>query len=163
MSAEGSKEEEEAVDMILKCKTHFELLQVSLDAPEDVLKKQYKKLALTIHPDKNQSPRADEAFKLLRAAFECLSDILKRSDYMKSLQGISGDRNKKRSHSPDLDETSEERKKRKEKEREEEILKKEAEAEKRREWAEAYCDASAERMDNQRKSWMNFQQKKKKR
>jgi len=162
MTSDSEKmEDEEAVDKILNCKSHFELLEIPLDAPADVVKKQYKKIALSVHPDKNASPRADEAFKLLRAAFECLSDTLKRSDYLRTLQGSSSF-SKKRAHVP-VYEPEEERKKRREQEKEEEKLRREAEAEKRREWAEAYCEASSERMDTARQSWKNFQQKKKKR
>ena len=36
---------------------------MSRDASEADLKKQYRKLALQLHPDKNRAPKADEAFK----------------------------------------------------------------------------------------------------
>ena len=48
---------------IRKCKDYYEILGVSKDAPDADLKKQYKKLALQFHPDKNRAPGASEAFK----------------------------------------------------------------------------------------------------
>lgn len=48
---------------IKKCKDYYEILGVSKEATEAELKKQYKKLALQFHPDKNRAPGASEAFK----------------------------------------------------------------------------------------------------
>ena len=42
---------------------------MSKEATEAELKKQYKKLALQFHPDKNRAPGASEAFKGNRATF----------------------------------------------------------------------------------------------
>lgn len=50
---------------VLSCKDFYEVLMVSRDATEVELKKQYKRLALTLHPDKNRAPQADEAFKCM--------------------------------------------------------------------------------------------------
>ena len=48
---------------IKKCKDYYEILGVNKEATEAELKKQYKKLALQFHPDKNRAPGASEAFK----------------------------------------------------------------------------------------------------
>ncbi|KAI3455046.1 hypothetical protein Pfo_011709 [Paulownia fortunei] len=50
-------------------------------ADEEVLKKQYKRMALSLHPDKNKSVGADGAFKILSQAWSVLSNKDKRSAY----------------------------------------------------------------------------------
>ncbi|GFP98567.1 Dnaj homolog subfamily b member 14 [Phtheirospermum japonicum] len=60
---------------------YYEILGVDPFADELVLKKQYRRMALSLHPDKNRSVGADEAFKLLSRAWDVLSDMDKRSSY----------------------------------------------------------------------------------
>uniref|UniRef100_A0A2K5CWL0 DnaJ heat shock protein family (Hsp40) member C14 n=1 Tax=Aotus nancymaae TaxID=37293 RepID=A0A2K5CWL0_AOTNA len=45
------------------------------------LKKAYRQLAVMVHPDKNHHPRAEEAFKVLRAAWDIVSNAEKRKEY----------------------------------------------------------------------------------
>lgn len=48
---------------------------------EEVIKRQYKRMALSLHPDKNKSVGADGAFKILSQAWSVLSNKDKRSAY----------------------------------------------------------------------------------
>ncbi|XP_010245462.1 PREDICTED: pre-mRNA-splicing factor cwf23 [Nelumbo nucifera] len=59
----------------------YRLLQVEEDADIDVIRKQYRNLALQLHPDKNKHPKAEVAFKLVLEAYTCLSDAAKRKAF----------------------------------------------------------------------------------
>ncbi|XVE82203.1 hypothetical protein DITRI_Ditri15bG0128500 [Diplodiscus trichospermus] len=63
-------------------KSHFidwyRLLGVDEDAGIELIKSRYHKLALQLHPDKNQHPKAEVAFKLVSEAYTCLSDNVRR-------------------------------------------------------------------------------------
>lgn len=54
------------------------ILGVSKDAPSEVIKKQYKKLALKHHPDRGGDP---EMFKKISEAYQTLSDPEKKREY----------------------------------------------------------------------------------
>ncbi|XP_029978334.1 dnaJ homolog subfamily B member 12-like [Sphaeramia orbicularis] len=71
----------EAVQRIKQCKDFYEILGVQKDAPEDELKRSYRKLALKFHPDKNHAPGATEAFKAIGNAYAVLSNANKRRQY----------------------------------------------------------------------------------
>ncbi|XP_075226551.1 uncharacterized protein LOC142327403 [Lycorma delicatula] len=62
---------------------HYEVLNVSRDATLDEIKKAYKKLAITWHPDKNldNTEEATEQFQLIQQSFEVLSDPHERAWY----------------------------------------------------------------------------------
>lgn len=57
---------------------------------EATIKKQYKKLALLLHPDKNKSAGAEAAFKLIVDANRVLSDQTKRSLYNAKISRLVG-------------------------------------------------------------------------
>ncbi|XP_075708218.1 dnaJ homolog subfamily C member 14 [Rhinoderma darwinii] len=59
----------------------FQVLGVEMDASDVELKKAYRQLAVLVHPDKNNHPRAEEAFKVLRAAWDTVSNPDKRKEY----------------------------------------------------------------------------------
>jgi len=61
---------------------YYEVLGVSRDAGEAELKKSYRRLAMTHHPDRNEGDQDSETkFKEAKEAFEILSDPRKRSAY----------------------------------------------------------------------------------
>ncbi|KAK2640700.1 hypothetical protein Ddye_028495 [Dipteronia dyeriana] len=62
-------------------KNWYTILQIERSADEMTIKKQYRKLALMLHPDKNKYPGAEAAFKLIGEANRVLSDKGKRSVY----------------------------------------------------------------------------------
>lgn len=57
----------------------YSILQINTLADEATIKKQYRKLALLLHPDKNKFAGAEAAFKLVGEANRVLSDKGKRS------------------------------------------------------------------------------------
>lgn len=62
-------------------KDWYEVLQVEILADESTIKKQYRRLALILHPDKNRFLGAEGAFKLITEANALLSDPAKKSVY----------------------------------------------------------------------------------
>ncbi|KAI5122414.1 hypothetical protein M0805_002964 [Coniferiporia weirii] len=62
--------------------TYYELLGVPVDASPDDIKKAYRRLAIKHHPDKNRDdPHAEERFKAIAIAYQCLSDPVLRKKY----------------------------------------------------------------------------------
>ncbi|KAK8642714.1 hypothetical protein V6N13_012050 [Hibiscus sabdariffa] len=64
----------------------YSILQIDGRSDDnDLIKKQYRRLALLLHPDKNKFPFADHAFKLVADAWAILSNSSKKSVYDKEL------------------------------------------------------------------------------
>ncbi|XP_047341645.1 uncharacterized protein LOC124945288 [Impatiens glandulifera] len=59
----------------------YSVLGVDPLSDEDTIRKQYRKLALVLHPDKNKFVGADGAFKFISEAWSLLSDKSKRLAY----------------------------------------------------------------------------------
>ncbi|KAL2547210.1 Chaperone DnaJ-domain superfamily protein [Forsythia ovata] len=59
----------------------YAVLGVTPLADDETVRKQYRKLALLLHPDKNKSVGAEGAFKLVSQAWSLLSDKSKRLAY----------------------------------------------------------------------------------
>jgi molecular chaperone DnaJ len=68
----------------------YETLGVDRDASFDDIKKAYRKLARSYHPDVNPDPEKAEKFKEITAAYEVLSDPDKRQNYDVGGSGFGG-------------------------------------------------------------------------
>lgn len=68
----------------------YGILGVKPADDDETIRKNYRKLALMLHPDKNKSVGADGAFKLLSEAWSLLSDKAKRVSYnqRRSMRGF---------------------------------------------------------------------------
>ncbi|KAJ1292864.1 hypothetical protein BS78_01G022800 [Paspalum vaginatum] len=86
-STSGAEKEltsEDEVARLLNCSDHYSALGFRRYENIDVssLKREYKKKAMLVHPDKNMgNDKAADAFKRLQNAYEVLLDSLKRKTY----------------------------------------------------------------------------------
>src|SRR6266478_7062998 len=68
--------------MATKKRDYYEVLGIARNAPEEEIKRAYRKLAVKFHPNKNPGdPHAEEKFKELGEAYDVLMDPDKRSAY----------------------------------------------------------------------------------
>ncbi|XP_065515643.1 dnaJ homolog subfamily C member 14 isoform X2 [Lathamus discolor] len=59
----------------------FHVLGVEATASDTELRRAYRRLAVLVHPDKNEHPRAEAAFKVLRAAWDVVSSPERRREF----------------------------------------------------------------------------------
>lgn len=65
-------------EKIIQSNCYYQILGLETNCTDLQLKKAFKKKAILVHPDKNASPKATEAFKKVNAANNCLSDPRQR-------------------------------------------------------------------------------------
>lgn len=68
--------------------SHYETLNISEDADDDVIKKAYRSLSFQYHPDRYNGPDANEKMQAINEAYEVLKDDEKRAQYNDELHGI---------------------------------------------------------------------------
>jgi molecular chaperone DnaJ len=73
---------------MLDTTTHYQTLEISPSASPAEIKSAYRRLAKTLHPDRNTSPSSHTAIAQLNAAYEILSDPLSRRSYDQQLHYI---------------------------------------------------------------------------
>ncbi|KAJ1373618.1 DnaJ sub B member 1 [Parelaphostrongylus tenuis] len=76
-----TKEQADLVERIRHCKDYYEILNVSKTATDAEIKREYRRMALQLHPDKCRAPHSTEAFKALGNAYAVLSNEEKRKQY----------------------------------------------------------------------------------
>ncbi|KAK2646026.1 hypothetical protein Ddye_021221 [Dipteronia dyeriana] len=69
------------VRQIKRTKDYYEVLGVERSCSVEDVRKAYRKLSLKVHPDKNKAPGAEEIFKMVSKAFQCLSNEENRKKY----------------------------------------------------------------------------------
>ncbi|GFQ03140.1 chaperone protein Dnaj 49 [Phtheirospermum japonicum] len=80
-SAAYTEEHVTVVREIRRKKDYYEILGLEKSCSAEDIRKAYRKISLKVHPDKNQAPGSEEAFKMVSKAFQCLSDEEGRKKY----------------------------------------------------------------------------------
>lgn len=71
------------ISMQARGPNHYQFLQVTRDSNPLEIKRAYKKLSLSLHPDKNKSPTASDEFDAVKQAYDILMDMEFREVYNK--------------------------------------------------------------------------------
>ena len=66
---------------VMAAKSHYDALNITADATAAEVKNAFRLASLSVHPDKSNEPRAEQAFQRLSEAHSVLSDTLKRRIY----------------------------------------------------------------------------------
>ena len=85
--------------MALAYTDYYEVLGVPRDADQDSIRRAYRKLARTYHPDLNSDTDAEDRFKEIGEAYEVLSDPEKRERYDR----LGADWRRQEQEAPDAD------------------------------------------------------------
>lgn len=80
-SVSYTEEQVSIIREIKRKKNYYDILGVEKSCTVDDVRKSYRKLSLKVHPDKNKAPGAEEAFKLVSKAFQCLSNEESKRKY----------------------------------------------------------------------------------
>ncbi len=72
---------QEIIDRIKSTEDFYKILNVDRNASEAEIKKEFRSLARTIHPDKCNLPFAEDAFKKINTAYKCLGSEESRRHY----------------------------------------------------------------------------------
>uniref|UniRef100_H2YKK6 DnaJ homolog subfamily C member 1 n=1 Tax=Ciona savignyi TaxID=51511 RepID=H2YKK6_CIOSA len=77
-----SQDQTEIYDLVDEVKSNFyEFINVEQNAQSSEIRRAYRKLSLTMHPDKNKTEGAEENFRILVAIYEVLKNKEKREIY----------------------------------------------------------------------------------
>ena len=66
---------------VLTAADHYAVFGVDRQVEDQVVRKIYRKYAMQLHPDKNTSPGAEDAFKIVAEAMQTLNDQARRYNY----------------------------------------------------------------------------------
>ena len=69
------------VARVLRTEEPYTVLAVSISVSSDQIRHAYRRLAKQLHPDRNKTPGAEEAFKRVSAAHQLLTDDTRRCRY----------------------------------------------------------------------------------
>ncbi|WOK98640.1 hypothetical protein Cni_G07352 [Canna indica] len=69
------------VKHVMKQDDYYQILGLEKGCAVEEVGKAYRKLSLKVHPDKNKAPGAEEAFKAVSKAFQCLNNEESRKRY----------------------------------------------------------------------------------
>jgi DnaJ family protein B protein 12 len=72
---------DDEIKRVRNSRTHYEVLGIEHDAQEVDIRKAYLRLALKLHPDKNNGEFAEAAFKAVAEAEACLGNSVRRKQY----------------------------------------------------------------------------------
>ncbi len=129
---------------------YYEILGLDRNATYEAIRRAYRKLALALHPDRNNTPDAKERFKQINEAYKVLKDPSSRSDYDRCIEcREQGERRKQWAQAEGRQREEAERRQRRaeeRKQREERVRR--TEEERRRRQAEERLREKAERVES---------------